>query len=66
MARDEEGNFIGDTACSNWQCFVRIVAKECCGGRKLKSAIIKCGLQGEVEAETKCNASCPYSSKESR
>jgi len=56
--RDAEGIFLGHHVCSRYGGLSSYYIRECCGGRKVKSARVVCLLNGIVEAEQKCNAKC--------
>jgi hypothetical protein len=52
-----DGVVLGDKECKNWERFLRIEEKTCCGGRVKKLAIIQCKILGEVQA-VKCRRLC--------
>lgn len=56
--RDSEGIFIGAHLCRHWQGVAEYKTEECCGGRKVKFAYVRCGKAGVLRAESRCCSSC--------
>ena len=56
--RDEEGIFIGEHRCLFWMGVDRYVMKECCGGRQIKCAYIKCSKKGVVDSNLCTRSVC--------
>jgi hypothetical protein len=56
--RDDDGVFVGAHLCSHWLGVESYREEECCGGRTLKAAWVRCELHGTVRAESRCCAAC--------
>lgn len=56
--RDENGVFLGNDGCANWDGVDRIEERFCCGGRKKHKAFVRCRKRGVVEAEITCKSAC--------
>ena len=56
--RDETGTYIGHDHCCHWKGVEKIEERTCCGGRKFKSASVRCELNGVVLADVKCMCQC--------
>jgi hypothetical protein len=55
--RDETGLFIGFHLCRFWGGVESRREKECCGGRIITVAFVRCAKKGVVEAERECSTS---------
>ena len=49
--------YLGFHLCRHWGGVDRTEEKECCGGRRLVVAFVRCSLKGVVEAERECSSS---------
>jgi hypothetical protein len=63
--RDDEGIYCGHHLCKCWLGVDRTGEIECCGGRKIKIAFIKCGKKGIIQGG-ECSRSACKEREESR
>jgi hypothetical protein len=56
--RNADDVFLGEGDCRNWLGVDRIEERVCCGGRRMKYALVKCAKYGVVLASTVCIAAC--------
>jgi hypothetical protein len=62
--RNEEGVFIGEHRCLHWKGVDRYAEKECCGGRMLKIAYVRCVVKGVVDSAICSRSACKDDRKE--
>ena len=56
--RDDDGIYCGHHLCRCWQGVDRIDDVECCGGRKIKVAQVKCSKKGIIQSGACSRAAC--------
>jgi hypothetical protein len=56
--KDANGVFVGNERCKYFLGLDRIVEYKCCGGRKMKSAYVRCANRGVVLADGVCVPIC--------
>ena len=56
--RDDNGVFVGAHLCGHWLGVESYRDEECCGGRRMKAAWVRCELNGVLRAESRCCAAC--------
>lgn len=63
--RDDEGTYIGHHLCSHYCGIERYEVVECCGGRQVQKAYVRCAERGVIIAEPLCSpSSCNIYRKE--
>jgi len=55
--RDEQGTYIGHHLCSHYRGVEGYQVVECCGGRQVRKASVRCAQVGVIMAEPQCSSS---------
>ena len=56
--RSEDGVYLGEDQCMNWNGIERIEERTCCGGKVAKFAFVKCQKHDIVLADIICMNNC--------
>ena len=55
--RDKDGTYAGHHLCSHYGGVHEYRMVECCGGRMVRRATVRCELKGIIAAEPHCSSS---------